>query len=166
MFGKGSKKSASGSSSTKAVKEDKNKYPDYTTAEKKALRDATSLTAFLNTSENLNAKIIAVRIVVHTTGYRQTHDGRSGNHWSIFLILEGQETLKSVRLNMMGDGLDYSGHLQVTDKKFHSTTSRLEEFDYPVASGRTVMDFCTLIRGNRLDRYMMTGTGNGCRFWV
>lgn len=181
MFGKGSKKSAGGSSSDKARKEPKNKYAASTTSEKvgrepadkyaastvsekMARRNATSLASFYKKSSNVNAQVAKVRIVVHTTGYKKTHDGRSGNHWSIFLTLAGQT--KSVRLNMSTDGLDDYGHFEVTDKTYLVSNTRIQHFDYPVVPGKTVDDFCKMATSYGRDRYMMSGTGNGCRFWV
>lgn len=99
------------------------------------------MATFYDTSPNLNREVIAVKVVVHTLGFRQTHDGRSGNHWSIFLILAGVEQLRSVRLNMMSDGLDDYGHLEVTDKTFHVTTSKLADFDYMLPLGQQYTTF-------------------------
>ncbi|OBT83297.1 hypothetical protein VE02_07945 [Pseudogymnoascus sp. 03VT05] len=165
MSGQSSNTSASRSSPSRASAGSEDKYADSTVSEKMARRDATSMATYYNTSRNLNREVIAVKIVVHTLGSQQTHDGRSGNHWSIFLILAGAE-LRSVRLNMMSDGLDDRGHLEVTDKTFHVTTSTLADFDYSVAPRTTVHNFCRLITGNGHDKYLMSGTGNGCRYWV
>jgi hypothetical protein len=181
MFGKGSKKSAGGSSSNKAQKEPKVKYaastvsekkgkkptdnyPSLTVSEKMAKRSATSLDAFYNKSENVNAEIDRVRVVVHTWGDRKSHDGKSVNHWSMFLLIRGRTA--SVRLNMSSDGLDEYGHFGVEDKNYLESHSQLEHFDFPVPRGITVNRFLTLITGRGRNRYIMSGTGNGCRYWV
>lgn len=162
MFGQSSNKSAGRSSSARASK---SMYAATTSAEKRAHREATSLESFYRNSQNVFAEVVTVRVVVHTLGSASTHDGRSGNHWSIFLILAGAKPA-SVRLNMNGEGLDYSGHLEVSDKTFHWTTSGIEYFDYPVVPRKTVDDFCKLLTSMGRLNYQMTGTENGCRYWV
>lgn len=168
MFGKGSKKSAAGSGSAKASKS-KGSTSDYaasTTSQKEAKRVAINLATFYDTSDYVNSEVITFRVVVHTArNAAKTEDGRSANHWSIFLLLAGQTA--SVRLNMSNvDGADEFGTFGVTSHEYLLSQSQLDHFDYPVAPGRKVHDFCHLIDSKGRNRYRMTGLGNGCRHWV
>ncbi|KAL5346514.1 hypothetical protein ACLOAV_008785 [Pseudogymnoascus australis] len=167
MFGKGSKKSAAGSGSAKASKS-KGSTSDYaasTTSQKEAKRVAINLATFYNTSQYVNSEVITFRIVVHTSGNAaKTEDGRSANHWSIYLLLAGQTA--SVRLNMSNvDGADELGTFGVTGHNYILSQTHLDYFDYPVAPGKKVRDFCDLIDSQGRNRYRMTGLGNGCRYW-
>ena len=110
----------------------------------------------------LNETVLTVRVVVHTLG-SEGFD-KSKNHWSIYLILEGN---RSVRLNMyLADGLHEYGSFSVRPHSYTVTTSCLTYFDYNVREGLTVGGCLDLIYANRRQNYRMTGTGNGCRFWV
>ncbi|KFZ12064.1 hypothetical protein V501_04386 [Pseudogymnoascus sp. VKM F-4519 (FW-2642)] len=167
MFGKGSKKSASGSRSTQATSGSPSDYDSSTSSQKEAKRVAISLDTFYDTSQYVSSEVTTLRVVVHTGGNAQyTEDGRSANHWSIFLLLAGNEAA-SVRLNMSNvDGSDELGSFGVTGHDYLLSRSELAYFDYPVVPGKKVYEFCNLVVNKRRNRYRMTGNGNGCRHWV
>ncbi|KFY89424.1 hypothetical protein V500_05710 [Pseudogymnoascus sp. VKM F-4518 (FW-2643)] len=154
-----------GSSSAKASKGATSDYAASTTSQKEAKRVAISLATFYNTSRYVNSEVITFRVVVHTAGNAaKTEDGRSANHWSIYLILANQT--RTVRLNMSNvDGADDLGTFGVTDHDYLLSHSQLAYFDYPVVPGKNVRDFCDLIENQGRNRYRMTGLGNGCRYW-
>ncbi|KFY41077.1 hypothetical protein V495_05055 [Pseudogymnoascus sp. VKM F-4514 (FW-929)] len=166
MFGKGSKKSAAGSSSAKGNQKSTSSYAASTTSEKESKRAAVSLDAFNRTSQYVYSEVATFRVVVHNTGNAsKTKDGRSTNHWSIFLLLAGRT--RSVRLNMSNvDGSDELGTFGVTDHDYLLSFSHLSYFDFTVVPGKKVHEFCDLIVNKRRNRYVMTGLGNGCRHWV
>ncbi|KZF19910.1 hypothetical protein L228DRAFT_263242 [Xylona heveae TC161] len=107
--------------------------------------------------------VVKVRFVVHTMGLAGWDKSR--NHWSIFLVLQGESS--SVRLNRsLANGSDENGTFSVTSHPFVLSDSRLTYFDYDTCPGLLVGHCLNLIYTKRRNNYRMTGSGNGCRFWV
>ncbi|OAX81502.1 hypothetical protein ACJ72_04160 [Emergomyces africanus] len=113
---------------------------------------------------NVNDQIVVkVRFVVHTMGLAGWDKSR--NHWSIYLILQGETS--SVRLNMsLANGGDENGIFSATSHPYALSDSRLTYFDYGTCAGLKVGHCLQLIQAKGRTRYRMTGSGNGCRYWV
>lgn len=110
-----------------------------------------------------NANVVKMRVVVHTLGYAGWDKSR--NHWSIYLILSGETA--SVRLNMsLAQGSDENGTFSVTSHAYTETNSLLTYFDYTATPSVKVGNFINLVYHLHRDKYRMTGSGNGCRFWM
>lgn len=110
-----------------------------------------------------NASVVKMRVVVHTLGYAGWDKSR--NHWSIYLILPGETA--SVRLNMsLARGSDENGTFTVTSHTYTETNSLLTYFDYPASPSVRVGNFINLVYQLNRNKYRMTGSGNGCRFWM
>ena len=105
--------------------------------------------------------VTTVRVVVHTTG--PWPNGMSDNHWSIFLLLA--ENI-SVRMNMTAELNDPTGFLKWTTLNYVLTQSAIEHWDFKTASNVTVSDIYRLVTGNHRDEYKMSGGGSGCRWWM
>jgi hypothetical protein len=119
------------------------------------------LSAAMSTYQNAN--VVKIRIVVHTLGYAGWDKSR--NHWSIYLILPGETA--SVRFNMsVVQGSDENGTFSATSHAYAVTNSQLTYFDYTATPGLKVGNLINLVYQLHRDRYRMTGSGNGCRFWV
>ena len=111
----------------------------------------------------VDATVVKLRFVVHTMGLAGWDKSR--NHWSIFLLFEGETS--SVRLNMsLAAGSDENGTFSAALHGFILSNSTLMYFDYNACPGLKVGHCINLIRTKHRDRYRMTGSGNGCRFWV
>ena len=107
--------------------------------------------------------VVKIRVVVHTMGLAGWDKSR--NHWSIHLILQGE--VSSVRLNMsLANGRDEDGTFSATTHSYVLSDSRLTSFDYGTCAGLTVGHCLQLIHAKGRIRYRMTGSGNGCRFWM
>ncbi|KFY31119.1 hypothetical protein V493_01381 [Pseudogymnoascus sp. VKM F-4281 (FW-2241)] len=167
MFGQGNPRSTGSGSAAGASRSSTSDYDSSTSSQKEATRVAVSLDTFNRTSQYVNAEVVTFRVVVHTAGNASfTKDGRSANHWSIFLILAGRSAA-SVRLNMSNvDGLDEFGTFGVTDHDYLLSNSQLAYFDYPMVPSKRVRDFCDLIVREGRNMYRMSDLGNGCRYWV
>lgn len=114
-------------------------------------------------SVSLDATIVKIRIVVHTMGLQGWEKSR--NHWSIYLVEEEENV--SVRLNMtLAQGSDDNGTLFVTRHNYTVTNSQLHYFDFTTMSNITVGHIMGLIYQRGRQNYEMTGSGNGCRYWV
>ncbi|TGJ70086.1 hypothetical protein EYR41_006078 [Orbilia oligospora] len=115
-----------------------------------------------------------VRVVVQKTG--AIEDGRSVNHWSITLLLEGS---KSVRLNMrnktseewlyeLPENAEYGepGVLDITVHDYVRSFSTIYDWDYHCAGQHTVRDFINVLLQKNRQYYTMAIGGSGCRYWV
>ncbi|KAK6347927.1 hypothetical protein TWF718_005747 [Orbilia javanica] len=119
--------------------------------------------------------VIAVRVVVHRT--EAISSGRSSNHWSIYLVLNDN---KSVRLNMRdktrqewpypvpaGAGYGDPATLDITVHEYSHPHSTLCYWDCQPSSNRLkVRDFVNFLLRNNRTYYTMAVGGSGCRFWV
>ncbi|KAJ5586712.1 uncharacterized protein N7459_002477 [Penicillium hispanicum] len=103
-----------------------------------------------------------IRVVVHTLG--AAGPNTSDNHWSIYLLHPGG--MSSTRTNMRAEFGDPSGILEWTKHGYTQTTSAIMYWDFPVAAEITVSSITRLIYSLRRDKYMMSGGGSGCRWWV
>lgn len=108
------------------------------------------------------ATVTQVRVVVHTLG--AAGPNTSDNHWSIYLI--HPNGVSSTRINMRAEFDDPEGILEWTKHGYIRTTSAITYWDFPVATETTVSSVACLIYNLRRDRYMMSGGGSGCRWWV
>lgn len=112
---------------------------------------------------SLARHVVKIRFVVHTMGLAGWDTSR--NHWSIFLILEGETS--SVRLNMsLADGGDENGTLTTSMHPYIQSNSGLMYFDYNACANLTVGRCLGIIQQKGRQRYRMAGSGNGCRYWV
>jgi hypothetical protein len=102
-----------------------------------------------------------VRVVVHTLG--SAGPTISDNHWSIYLILDGGE---SVRINMTAEPGYIDGYLDWTKQNYTLTRSAIRCWDFQAVQGLQVHHIANLIYQLRRDRYNMSGGGSGCRYWV
>ncbi|KAJ6257621.1 hypothetical protein Dda_7408 [Drechslerella dactyloides] len=117
---------------------------------------------------------MALRVVVHST--RAVRDGKSLNHWTIFLLLAEDQ---SVRINMrdktpeewkygLPDDADYGepGSMELTSHLYQISTSAIRYWDFRCLASHRVDEFInTLIRNGR-GYYTMAVGGSGCRYWV
>jgi len=103
-----------------------------------------------------------VRVVVHTLG--PAGPTISDNHWSIYLLLGGNEG--SVRINMRADPGYIDGILEWTKQAYLLTNSAIRHWDFPKAKTFRVCDVAEHIRDAGRFRYDMSGGGSGCRYWV
>ncbi|EEQ83372.1 hypothetical protein RJZ56_007390 [Blastomyces dermatitidis] len=87
---------------------------------------------------NFNDMTVAkVRFVVHTMG-------KSRNHWSIYLILQGETSY--VRLNMsLANGGDENGTFSATLHPYALSDSRLTYFDYHTCANPKVLEMAVVI---------------------
>ena len=109
-----------------------------------------------------NRIVEKVTIVVHTLG-AWPNSTMSDNHWSIFLGLADEQ---SVRLNMTADPGDPTGRLKCQALQYAMTFSMIRCWDYQSAPGVSVAHIYQLVVGNGRDKYEMSGGGSGCRYWV
>lgn len=107
-------------------------------------------------------RVTHLRVVVHTLGAAGLNT--SDNHWSIYLIHD--DGASSTRINMRAEFEDPTGFLDWTQQGYIQTTSAIVYWDFPVAAGTTVSSVARIIYDLRRDRYMMSGGGSGCRWWV
>ncbi|KAK7177889.1 hypothetical protein PSPO01_16061 [Paraphaeosphaeria sporulosa] len=103
-----------------------------------------------------------LRVCIHTTG-RQPN-GMSDNHVSVFLLLG--ENRGSVRLNMTTEEGDRSGVLVWSQEVYQLSNSQITHFDYRLRYTMQVSALYAWIRSWGLQRYVFSGGGSGCRFWV
>lgn len=105
--------------------------------------------------------VSAVRVVVHTTG-QYPNSPMSDNHWSIYLLLSGQS---SVRMNMTAEYDDPTGTLSWRSLGYALTNSSIQNWDFQTASGVTVKHIYNLVMSQGRNNYDMSGGGSGCRWW-
>ena len=103
-----------------------------------------------------------VRVTVHTMGGVLPGAHISQNHWSIFLVTPPE----SVRVNMVQPPEQVDSLLHIKHLNFEHSHSAVVEWDFPTAPFVTVDRVISLLLGLRRERYQMTETGVGCRFWV
>lgn len=109
-----------------------------------------------------NRLVKRVRVVVHTQGV-WPNSTMCENHWSIFLILAHEE---SVRMNMTADYGNPTGRLEWRSLLYTVSVSTIKSWDYQAASGLSVGQVYHLVKCNGRDKYEMSGGGSGCRYWV
>ena len=106
-------------------------------------------------SRQLYPRIVyTVRVVAHYAGEHE-------NHWSIYLLLDAQT---SVRINMRAQRGFIDGQLNVTDHNYIVSNSALRSWDYLASRTHTVGHYVSLILNWRRDKYNMSGGGSGCRW--
>ena len=104
--------------------------------------------------------VARIRVVVHTLG--SVGPNSSDNHWSIYLI--HQNGISSTRANMRADYGDQTGLLEWTRLGYSQSTSAIQFWDFDVMAELNAVHFASLIYN--LQRYMMSGGGSGCQWWV
>jgi hypothetical protein len=104
-----------------------------------------------------------VRVVVHTLGAMGSQSQQSHNHWSIYLLVG---TNQSVRINMAASPGYVTGNLQTTKYNYTLTNSAIKYWDYATVSGLVVSHIVGIIYQHRRHLYNMSGGGSGCRYWV
>ena len=114
------------------------------------------------TVENDARQVEIVRVVVHTLG--PAGPTISDNHWSIYLLLSGNEG--SIRINMRAEPNFIDGILEWTKQAYLLTNSAIRHWDFPKVKIFRVCDVAKHIRDARRFQYDMSGGGSGCRYWV
>ncbi|KAI9841868.1 MAG: hypothetical protein M1837_000338 [Sclerophora amabilis] len=104
-----------------------------------------------------------IRVVVHTLGPATPTATLSDNHWSIYLRLAGD---RSVRINMRAEYGNPAGILEWTAQAYDLTFSAIRYWDFPVTQGVTVGHVAQLVYTLNRHKYDMSGGGSGCRYWV
>lgn len=102
-----------------------------------------------------------VRVVAHTLG--PAGPNTSDNHWSIYLLLAGNA---SIRINMAAEAGYIDGELRLTSQNYQLTNSAIIHFDYDVIGTPRVADFLRIIYQYRRHVYELSGGGSGCRYWM
>ncbi|KAK6516395.1 hypothetical protein TWF506_006305 [Arthrobotrys conoides] len=115
-----------------------------------------------------------IRVVVQKTGAME--GGRSVNHWSIYLLLEGD---KSVRLNMrektseewpfhLPEDAEYGepGTMEITVHNYLQSFSTISYWDYQCTGQHTVGNLINHLFRKHYNYYTMAIGGSGCRYWV
>ncbi len=106
--------------------------------------------------------VTAVRVTVHTYGPKV--DGRSWNHWSLYLILA--DGTGSVRSNMRAEYEDYdNGLLEWSDCPYTESNSNIQYWDFPCRSNTRLQDIASILYNLGRERYDLKG-GKGCRYWM
>ena len=103
-----------------------------------------------------------VRVCIHTTG-RQPN-GMSDNHVSVFLLLGDNQG--AVRVNMTTEEDDPTGVLVWSKEPYQLSNSSIIHFDYQLRYTMQVSALYNYIRQWGLQRYVFSGGGSGCRYWV
>lgn len=103
-----------------------------------------------------------VRIVAHTLG--PAGPTYSDNHWSIYLLFSHSQ--ESIRMNMRGDPESLDGYLSWTKQRYLLTSSAIRHWDFPTTQDVRVCDIVNHIYLSGRQRYIMSGGGSGCRYWV
>lgn len=85
----------------------------------------------------------------------------STNHWSIFLLLQGNLT---VRANMGADDSS-TGILHWSTQNYKVFKSSVRSWDYPVLPGVEVSRFARTIYDLGRHEYDNSGTDSGYRWW-
>jgi hypothetical protein len=88
----------------------------------------------------------------------------SDNHVSVFLLLG--ENQGSIRLNMTTEEDDRSGILVWSQEVYQLSNSEIVHFDYRLCYTMQVSALYAWIRLWGLQRYVFSGGGSGCRFWM
>jgi len=95
-----------------------------------------------------------VRVVVHTTRPLGPQSRQSHNHWSIYLLVESDE---SVRINMAAPPVYITGNLEITPYNYTLTNSAIRHWDYVMINGVVVTHIVRLIYDYRRHLYDMSG---------
>ena len=109
-----------------------------------------------------NRIVWAVRVVCHTLGRMGTTTEVSDNHWSIYLVINDQE---SVRLNMRAKPGYITGNLEVKSYAYSLTSSQVRYWDFQAVPNLPVDYVLRLVHQNGRHLYNMSGGGSGCRYW-
>lgn len=64
------------------------------------------------------------------------------------------------------DSHDEKGIFTFREYHYARAHSAMRVFDYDVAEGIRVIHFLQVLQQQGRDKYRMTGSGVGCRFWV
>ena len=102
-----------------------------------------------------------IRVVVHTTGPLGPQSQQSHNHWSVYLLI-GNE--RSVRINMAASPGYITGNLEIRQYDYGLTNSAIRHWDYATVSGVVVSHIVKLIYDYRRHLYNMSRGGSGCRY--
>lgn len=113
------------------------------------------------TAVNDQRVVQRVRVVAHTLG--PAGPNTSDNHWSIYLLLAGNA---SVRVNMAAEPGYINGELRLTSQNYQLTNSAITYFDFDTLESPRVANFLRIIYNNRRHTYEMSGGGSGCRYWM
>lgn len=109
------------------------------------------------------AQVLTVRVVCHTAG-RVGTSSASDNHWSLYFLLGGG---KSVRFNMRADPGYIDGTLEIHSYNYELSTSTIRYWNYSAVKYFTVRMACEyLVVRCQYHRYIMSGGGSGCRWWM
>ena len=108
---------------------------------------------------NYTTQVRVVRVVVHTP---PTDDAY--NHWSIYLLLEGEDG--SIRINMRAIPRTINATVDLSKTSYVFPNSGLAYFDFPTRGRVQVRDLVRLIYRYQRHNYDMTPRGTGCRYWV
>jgi hypothetical protein len=113
----------------------------------------------------LSLPVRFVTVVCHTMGPVVPGGQLSQNHWSIYLVAQGE----SVRMNMTlrnANSNDDTGDLQVSYLSYDISNSATAYWDFQAAQNATVWHFVSNIITKRRQRYRMAEHGVGCRYWM
>jgi hypothetical protein len=107
-----------------------------------------------------NAIVTHARVVAHLS--QDLGGGMSENHWSIYFLLEGGQ---SIRINMTAEPGNPRGRIEWTTYEYQLTSSALRHWDYPLVGRITFENVHDLVLYCGRDRYQFSGGGSGCRYW-
>lgn len=119
------------------------------------------------TKADYSLRVRKIRATIHTVGKVFNDDPRSGNHASVFLLLE--DNVSSIRLNMKKSGpTAKKGTLISSFCPYIHSNSSLRDFDLSITKeGLTVYHVMyLLVNVNTRNEYWLSHNGLGCRFWV
>src|SRR5262245_22721476 len=98
-----------------------------------------------------------IRVVVHTLGPMGPQSQQSDNHWSIYLLVGNNQ---SVRINMAAERGYITGNLEINKYNYTLTSSAVKHWDYETVSGLAVSHIVKLIYDYRRHLYNMSGGGS------
>lgn len=104
-----------------------------------------------------------IRVVVHTLGPMGSQSQQSDNHWSIYLLVGNNQ---SVRINMAAKPGYITGNLEINKYNYVLTNSAVKHWDYETVDGVIVSHIVNLLYSYHRHLYNMSGGGSGCRYWV
>ncbi|KAF2229437.1 hypothetical protein EV356DRAFT_387128 [Viridothelium virens] len=104
-----------------------------------------------------------IRIVVHNTGVYGSPSQMCNNHWTIYLVVNGTE---SVQINMRGAENSNQGTLVIDNRNYIVSSSSLRYWDIVPTTAIYSEHVLDLIYERRRNRYTMSGGGSGCRWWM
>ncbi|KZF21964.1 hypothetical protein L228DRAFT_143907 [Xylona heveae TC161] len=116
------------------------------------------------TEEQNALRVEAVRVTVLSVGYVFDSDTRSGNLASIYLLTSDGN---SVRLNMTKANITHTmGTLEVKHCIYRDAYSSLANYNLEVRDNLTVGNVLDLLLELGRDKYRLSASRLGCRFWV